>query len=89
MMRWGFTGLLLCLLACLGMGAGRTPQQTAQWLAGLSPEDRVVAHELMAIDYHGVDRSFESREEMDFLVTPTLLVQDAISDDIVLTYPQE
>ncbi len=88
-MRWGFAGSLLCLLACLGMGAGKASLLEAQRLAGLSAEDRVVARELMNVDYHVVDQSFERREEIDFLVTPALLVQEAVSDGIVLTYPQE
>ncbi len=33
--------------------------------------------------------SLEMKENADFLLTPALIVQEAISDDIVLTYPTE
>lgn len=37
----------------------------------------------------GFDPSLEMKENVDFLLTPALLVQEAISDDIVITYPSE
>lgn len=33
--------------------------------------------------------SLEMKENVDFLLTPALLVQEAISDDVVITYPSE
>jgi len=33
--------------------------------------------------------SIEMKENADFLVTPAILVQEAISDDIIMTYPTE
>jgi hypothetical protein len=33
--------------------------------------------------------SLEMKENEDFLLTPALLVQEALSDDIVITYPTE
>lgn len=33
--------------------------------------------------------SLEMKENADFLLTPAFLVQEAISDDIVITYPTE
>lgn len=33
--------------------------------------------------------SLEMKENVDFLLTPALLVQEAICDDIVITYPTE
>jgi hypothetical protein len=33
--------------------------------------------------------SLEMKENADFLLTPALLVQEALSDDIVITYPTE
>jgi hypothetical protein len=35
------------------------------------------------------DVSLEVRELADFLLTPALLVQEAVSDGVVLTYPEE
>jgi len=36
-----------------------------------------------------LDLSLRVREQVDFLITPALLVQEAISEDVVLTYPEE
>jgi hypothetical protein len=33
--------------------------------------------------------SLEMKEHVDFLLTPALLVQEAISEDIIITYPTE
>ena len=33
--------------------------------------------------------SLEMKENVDFLLTPALLVQEAICDDVVITYPTE
>lgn len=33
--------------------------------------------------------SLEMKEYADFLLTPALLVQEALSDDVVITYPTE
>jgi len=40
-------------------------------------------------DFHMVDISLEVREVDDFLLTPALLVQEAVSDGVILTYPEE
>jgi len=37
----------------------------------------------------GFSPSLEMKENVDFLLTPALLVQEAISDDIIITYPSE
>jgi hypothetical protein len=37
----------------------------------------------------GFGPSLEMRENVDFLLTPALLVQEAISTDIIPTYPCE
>ena len=33
--------------------------------------------------------SLEMKENADFLLTPAILVQEAISEDVVITYPSE
>jgi hypothetical protein len=33
--------------------------------------------------------SLEMKENVDFLLTPALLVQEAMSDDLIITYPSE
>jgi hypothetical protein len=87
--RWGFLALLLCILSCLGMGAGRAPNQgqptRPPFKMPTSPEGAAASR----VDYYGVDASLVQREDAEFLLTPALLVQEAVSDGIVLTYPEE
>ena len=33
--------------------------------------------------------SLEMKENVDFLLTPALLMQEAVSDDLIITYPSE
>jgi hypothetical protein len=42
-----------------------------------------------AVNAHMADLSLAIRECDDFLLTPALLVQEAVSDDVILTYPEE
>jgi len=42
-----------------------------------------------AVNVHMVDLSLAQREPSDFLLTPALLVQEAVSDGVILTYPEE
>ena len=37
----------------------------------------------------GFAPSLEMKENADFLLTPALLVQEALSDDVIVTYPSE
>lgn len=37
----------------------------------------------------GFRPSLEMKENVDFLLTPALLVQEAMSDDLIITYPSE
>ena len=43
----------------------------------------------MAIATANFQPSLEMKENVDFLLTPVLLVQEAISEDVVITYPSE
>lgn len=42
-----------------------------------------------AVSAYMVDPSLAMREHDDFLLTPALLVQEAVSDGVILTYPEE
>ena len=42
-----------------------------------------------AVNAYMVDPSLAIREHDDFLLTPALLVQEAVSDGVILTYPEE
>ena len=53
-------------------------------------QDTALAQETAANHVVGNFRpSLEMKEKMDFLLTPAFLVQQTISDGVVLTYPEE
>jgi len=90
--------VLVCVLLCLGMGAAKAPNRPFQGLLppGLQHvfeaapgEERATANAHLGISPYMVDTSLEVRERFDFLHTPALLVQEAISDGVILTYPEE
>lgn len=91
--------LLSCVLLCLGAGAGETPERALPpgvppgWnriLTARTPEEDAIANrQVHGVDYFMADASFEARELTDFLLTPALLVQEAVSDGVILTYPEE
>jgi hypothetical protein len=90
----GRVSLFLALagvLLALCMGADNAPDN------GLSARYRLLEEEMKAgrgpallnVSYRMADLSLNVREQVDFLLTPALLVQEAVSDDVVLTYPEE
>ena len=52
-------------------------------------EDRAAQAVLTDVIAGNFYLSLDTREEADFLLTPALLVQEALSPDSVLTYPTE
>ena len=87
-------GVLVCVLLCLGMGAAKAPMREMPPDVR-KPMDAITAGESVTMD-RGLDVnqtmedwSLDEREQMDFLLTPALLVQEAVSDGIILTYPEE
>jgi hypothetical protein len=93
----------MCVLAGLGVGGATIPSRAQDtigfWFlrearaAHRQGEDRKAAmFEEMGfkgVDWHKFDGRLEFAEWLDFLATPALLVQEAVSDDVVLTYPEE
>lgn len=87
-------GVLVCVLLCLGMGAGgassgKMPPGMRRQLEARTDEERVILQHSLQINYAGEDGALDLREQMDFLLTPALLVQEAVTDGVVLTYPEE
>ena len=90
--QWGLLLVLMCVP--LGIGVAKAPDQRAApgsrtMVNEDMPEKAKVVPRVFPFDYHMVDLSLTVREQVDFLLTPALLVQEAISDDIVSTYPEE
>jgi len=92
--RAALFGVLACVLLCLGMGAVKAPNREMRpglrrLMEASTDEERVTVRRGLQINYTEQDWSLDEREQMDFLLTPALLVQEAISDGIILTYPEE
>jgi hypothetical protein len=102
-MRAVLLAVAVCVLMCLGMGAGGKADQGLEgsYAPGYPPglqrldeaaswEEQYIAWEqLFTVFPHMVDPSLEVREQLDFNLTPALLVQEAVSDGVILTYPEE
>lgn len=93
-MRWMVGVVLLSVFLSLGRGAidslGQTRTPSVRQASKTTVQEQIdrldqppLANSRMA------DLSLMMREQVDFLLTPALLVQEAISDDVVLTYPEE
>jgi len=65
------------------------PPGILQSAEAATPEERATIDRRLRMNSRMVDTSLEVREQVDFLLTPALLVQEAISDGVVLTYPEE
>jgi len=93
MMRLGLFAPIFCVLLCMGMHAGKAPDQGfppgVRQLAEAPPGQQAAVMKTLEVNYRMADVSLAVREQADFLLTPALLVQEAISDGVVLTYPEE
>jgi hypothetical protein len=98
--RWVLLVVVMCMLFGLGMGVpsererNKAPGYGPFWGAMRDRDPNAPGHGLrinhaLNLDYHMADVSLAVREQVDFLLTPALLAQEAVSEDIVLTYPEE
>jgi hypothetical protein len=93
--RWAFLAMSICTFLFLGMGAGSSPDRGGRpaWALGPilpgTPEFDAMMAARLAPSSAMSDLSLAMRENVDFLLTPALLVQEAVSDGVVLTYPEE
>ncbi len=90
--------VLACMVVCFGAGAasgpGQAPDQGVPPLSQRPLDARALGEAAinrltLKIDFHEVDAGMQGRERVDFVLTPALLVQEAISDGVLLTYPVE
>ena len=97
--RWALPVVLICVLG-MGTGAGQAPDQgmppgvrrVGEVMEASGQDARqggAVMNQVLNVSYRMADLSLAVREQVDFLLTPALLVQEAVSDDMVLTYPEE
>ena len=92
-MRWAFPVMLMVGLSILGMAAvgalGGERKSGPDRLREVEPGQMGAFMKSLHVNYFMADISLEVREQDDFLLTPALLVQEAISDGVILTYPEE
>ena len=92
--RWGLVIVAMSLLLYLVMDSGKADLppglQRLHEAEELGEEEGVKAQQaIFHTNYRMADISLAVREQVDFLLTPALLVQEAVSDGVVLTYPEE
>jgi len=90
--------VLLCLIClCLGCSAS-IPQSVMDPKITSEPNDvRDSEHRAREVAQRSASRSatsgfkssLEMKENADFLLTPALLMQEVLSDEIITTYPSE
>jgi len=81
---------LMSIYLSVGSNRAATPEKDHNVVT--DPRQRLRAAALRAATSAattGFSPSLEMKENVDFLLTPALLVQEAISDDIIITYPSE
>jgi hypothetical protein len=88
--------LVVCALLGLALGQAKAPVDLMEFAnrfkeAGtpIDLEDPNSKLSPLKINRRMSDLSLTVREQVDFLLTPAMLVQEAVSEDIVLTYPEE
>ncbi len=84
-------GVLIAACFSLGAGAGNTPvpndpnAMARAYMQKLAELDR----QITTAATQTITPSLEKKEIVDFVLTPALLMQEAMSDDVVITYPTE
>jgi hypothetical protein len=86
----GGVGVILCALCIVVPGnEGMGPENAATSAAKSAVMREAIAKEVSRRATMNFQPSLEMRENVDFLLTPALLVQEALSEDVVITYPGE
>ncbi|OHB79637.1 MAG: hypothetical protein A2Z25_00485 [Planctomycetes bacterium RBG_16_55_9] len=81
--------IFILLTQVLGDNPKPRPSRPRQIPVPEAQKERIAGQ--IASNYGGgpFQLSLETKEHADFLLTPALLVQEAICDDIIITYPTE
>ncbi len=83
--------ILLLVLLTQVMGDDRSPRPpgTRRDPVPEAEKQRIAGRLASGYGLGSFRPSLEMKENADFFLTPALLVQEAISDDIIITYPTE
>jgi hypothetical protein len=93
LVRAGLLAAIISTLLCLSTGKVKgnrgLPPGLRRFAEAATPQEGATAQQHLGVNFRMADASLEVREQVDFLLTPALLVQQAVSDGVVLTYPEE
>ncbi len=81
--------LLMLLTQVLGDNRRPRPSRSRRVPVPEAQKERIAGRLAAGYGLGPFQPSLEMKENADFLLTPVLLVQEAICDDIVITYPTE
>ena len=83
--------LVLLMLLTQVLGDNRKPRPSSSKKVSVpeSQMERIARRIASQYSTGNFNSSLEMKENVDFLLTPAFLVQEALSDDIVMTYPTE
>jgi len=86
-----FVLIVLLMLLSQVFGSNKSVRQTKSKKVYLPEAQKEQMARRIALDFSvgKFKPSLEMKENVDFLLTPALLMQEALSDDIVITYPME
>jgi hypothetical protein len=84
-------GIVLAVCFSLASGSStiidiKNTNNSDSILGGANP---TVREQILKAATQPFDPSLEMKENVDFLLTPALIVQQAVSDNVVITYPSE
>jgi hypothetical protein len=91
-LRFLIIPILIILVICFSLMANdsRSRLKDPNTAAPAMPQRRaVVKRQILGAATQVFEPSLEMKENIEFLLTPALLAQEAISEDIVITYPTE
>ncbi len=83
----------IVIAVCFSLASGKSSTSDAKdpntSVNIISQQPPAIRQQILKAATQGFEPSLEMKENADFLLTPALLVQQAISEDIVITYPSE
>lgn len=81
--------MAMCVLHAFGDAANRPVNDAESFAALTAPVQESVRRQILNSTMASFAPSLEMKENVGFLLTPALLVQEILSEDVVVTYPCE
>jgi len=83
------TMVAMCFLHAFGDAANRSVHDANSFAALTAPVQKSVRRQILKAATTAYAPSLEMKENVGFLLTPALRVQEIVSEDVVVTYPCE